>query len=392
MKITTKTPQNSFLQNGLRPVIAGVSYAGQAKIQVKIKIIKFVIGFVILSLVLFNTSFAQAAYSAGTLVSMTNSARAREGLGSLSTNSKLTSAAYAKAQDMFANQYFAHTSPAGKTPWDFIIGSGYSYTYAGENLGIGYTDTSGLFGDWMASSTHRANILNSNFREIGIAVVSGTYEGAETIIAVQEFGATESSNSEPAPQEEAQQNPTPTPATQGETTATPTPSAQTQGKQFQIIRDKSSFNPHSIFSGEEITYSITIEGDIQTLEAQVFDQKINLLETATITGSAKEKTYIMSQKIEKEGNSDVTILAKDKYGNQENLNLGKLEVKSVTLANSNNVQNQNGWFAGFKTTFQNHWIYFVIFGGLGIALAGYFVFRKFRFTKLAKISNYSWEL
>ena len=150
---------------------------------------KILFGTVFLSLVLFNFTYAKADYSAGTLVSMTNSARGRNGLGSLSVNSRLTSAAYAKAQDMLANQYFAHTSPSGRTPWDFIKGAGYNYSYAGENLAIGYSDASELYSAWMVSATHRENILNSNFREIGIAVISGTYEGVETIIVAQEFGA-----------------------------------------------------------------------------------------------------------------------------------------------------------------------------------------------------------
>ena len=136
---------------------------------------KFIFGAVFISLVLFNFSLARADYSASTLVSMTNSARAREGLGALTTNSQLASAAYAKVQDMLANQYFAHTSPAGKTPWDFIKEAGYNYTYAGENLAIGYTDANELFSAWMASDTHRQNILNSNFQQIGIAVISGTF-------------------------------------------------------------------------------------------------------------------------------------------------------------------------------------------------------------------------
>src|SRR3990172_9929587 len=125
---------------------------------------KIIFGVVLATVLIFPVGTALASYSAGTLVDLTNSARAQSGLGSLSTNAQLTSAAYAKAQDMLDNDYFAHTSPAGKTPWDFIIGNGYAYLYAGENLAIGYTDANELFSSWMASATHRENILNSNFR------------------------------------------------------------------------------------------------------------------------------------------------------------------------------------------------------------------------------------
>ena len=353
-------------------------------IKTKTKLIKLVVGTVFLILVLANFSYAQAAYTAGTLVSMTNSARAREGLGSLTVNSQLSSAAAAKAEDMLANQYFAHTSPSGKTPWDFIRDAGYSYSYAGENLAIGYTDASELFTAWMNSSTHRANILNSNFREIGIAVISGTYEGQETMIVAQEFGAPMGSS-----EQVASENSTPTPETNSSQEATnTTPAPQ---KTFGFIKDKSSFNPHSIFAGEEVTFFVTVSGEIQTLEVKALDQKLNLLESAAVTGSGKEKTYSMAEKIAKEGNSDVTVFAKDKYGNEKHLILGKLEVKQVAIV-KNTTGEPTSWLAGFKQTVKNHWLVIIIAGGVLLAGAGYLILRKIKFGKLSKLGLSSWEL
>jgi len=354
-------------------------------IKTKTKLIKLVVGTVFLILVLANFSYAQAAYTAGTLVSMTNSARAREGLGSLTVNSQLSSAAAAKAEDMLANQYFAHTSPSGKTPWDFIRDAGYSYSYAGENLAIGYTDASELFIAWMDSSTHRANILNPNFREIGIAVISGTYEGQETMIVVQEFGAPQGSA------EVASENSTPAP-----NSATPEPGASNSStpalKSFSFIQDKSSFNPRSIFAGEDVIFQVALTGDVQTLEIHLLDKNFNLLEAPNVTGSGNEKIYSITEKIDKVGSTDVIAHAKDKNGNEQDLILGKLEVKQTTLSNQSTNATGQTWFAGFKEKVKNNWIGIVIFGGVLIALIGFLVFRKIKFTKLAKFGLSSWEL
>lgn len=377
-KTKTKTPQNCFLKKGLCPLLSGAQFAGQAKIFTK-----FIFGTVFISLVLFNFSLARADYSAGTLVSMTNSARAREGLGALSVNSLLTSAAYNKAQDMLENQYFAHTSPQGETPWDFIKSAGYNYVYAGENLAIGYTDAGELFSAWMASTTHRENIFNPNFREIGIAVVSGSYEGQETIFVAQEFGTPAGAPaSEVASENTESQNPT---------TQSPTPST-VQDKNFEFVKEKSSFIPKSIYAGEEVNFTVTIIGEVQTLEIQAFDQRINLLEaSAAVTESATEKTYAIKEKMEKDGSSEVKIIAKDKYGNEEDLLLGQLEVKPTTIAKDTTAK-QTGWFAGVKEKVKNNWIYLIIFSGIILALAAFLVFRKIKFRKLAKLGLSSWEL
>lgn len=336
---------------------------------------KILIGTIFLSLVLFNFTYAKADYSAGTLVSMTNSARGRNGLGSLSVNSRLTSAAYSKAQDMLANQYFAHTSPSGRTPWDFIKGAGYNYSYAGENLAIGYSDASELFSAWIASATHRENILNPNFREIGIAVISGTYEGVETIIVAQEFGAPLEGGEVAAEQA--------TPAAEGENQTAP----QASSEPVAFVREKSSFSPQTVFAGEEVTFEVTITGDVQTLEVQIFEENINLLETGGIRSNDGQKTYRVSQKIEKEGSSDVKIVAKDKAGKTENLILGRLTVNKTLIAKDTSKES-TGLFAGFKNSLKDHWvIYTIVVGGLVLTVVGLIVFRK---TKVSKKIAASW--
>src|SRR4051812_45360823 len=55
--------------------------------------------------------------SASDLLSDTNAQRAASSLPELKVNDELSSAAFAKAKDMFANNYWAHVSPTGVTPW-----------------------------------------------------------------------------------------------------------------------------------------------------------------------------------------------------------------------------------------------------------------------------------
>lgn len=126
-----------------------------------------------------------------TLIELTNIERERQGLSPVSENEALDKAATLKAQNMFAENYWAHFAPSGKTPWDFILGSGYKFTYAGENLAKNFYNSSDVVKAWMASPTHRDNLLNPKYQDIGIAVVEGVLNGQKTTLVVQEFGSTQ---------------------------------------------------------------------------------------------------------------------------------------------------------------------------------------------------------
>lgn len=89
---------------------------------------------------------------------------------------------------MFAGQYWAHTSPTGRDPWSFIVESGYTYLFAGENLARDFGDSKGVVEAWMNSSSHKDNLLNSRYQDVGFAVVNGKYNGYETTLVVQMFG------------------------------------------------------------------------------------------------------------------------------------------------------------------------------------------------------------
>ena len=89
---------------------------------------------------------------------------------------------------MAAKGYFAHTSPDGHDPWYWFTREGYAYTYAGENLAVDFTDSAIVEEAWMNSPEHRANLLNGNYTEVGIAIAEGTFEGHPTTFVAEEFG------------------------------------------------------------------------------------------------------------------------------------------------------------------------------------------------------------
>src|SRR4030066_762830 len=120
-----------------------------------------------------------ANISPAEVIRLTNAQRAANGLSALSENSSLDGAALAKGNDMLAKGYWAHFAPDGTSPWSFFLSFGYKYKYAGENLARDFGDAGSAVSAWMNSPTHRDNIMNPNYREIGIGVVEGNLAGTE---------------------------------------------------------------------------------------------------------------------------------------------------------------------------------------------------------------------
>lgn len=129
-----------------------------------------------------------ALISSNVITEKTNDSRAADKLNFLTVSPILEVAARLKAEDMATKGYFAHTSPQGLSPWYWFNQVGYKYTYAGENLAINFSDSGDLVSAWLNSPTHRANILNNHFTEIGVGTAKGMYQGRETTFVVQMFG------------------------------------------------------------------------------------------------------------------------------------------------------------------------------------------------------------
>lgn len=121
------------------------------------------------------------------LLNLLNQNREEYGLPLLTESKVLDQAAALKAQDMVANGYFSHESPSGVSPWFWFKKVGYKYKYAGENLAVGFADSSVVYNAWFNSSSHRDNLLNKNYKEVGTAIVQGF--GANGSMVVVQFFA-----------------------------------------------------------------------------------------------------------------------------------------------------------------------------------------------------------
>ena len=122
------------------------------------------------------------------ILDLINNERKKYNLSPLSPSAQLNTAATAKASDMFDKNYWAHISPTGTTPWQFISHTGYRYIYAGENLAKSFDKSDEVVEAWMRSPSHRANILKPEYSEIGLAVMNGKLNGEETTLVVEQFG------------------------------------------------------------------------------------------------------------------------------------------------------------------------------------------------------------
>ena len=106
------------------------------------------------------------------VVLLVNQQRAAYGLPALKPDSSLSDYARIKSQDLHDNRYFDHQSPTYGSPFDMMHSFGITYSYAGENIAMGYSDAQAVVSAWMNSSSHRANILNAHYDRIGVGYVA----------------------------------------------------------------------------------------------------------------------------------------------------------------------------------------------------------------------------
>lgn len=134
-------------------------------------------------------SISRKALTGNAIVTLTNKARAANGLPPLTENHLLNSIAESRARDMLENQYFDHVSPTGQQASDLAERVGYHYKIIAENIGTGdFLNNQKIVDGWMQSPGHRENILSTEVREIGAAVLKGKMKRSVTYVAVQIFG------------------------------------------------------------------------------------------------------------------------------------------------------------------------------------------------------------
>lgn len=118
------------------------------------------------------------------IITLINLERAKHSLRALTPNEQLNRAAEQKGEFMINHNYWAHISPDGIEPWQFIHQQEYFYLSAGENLARDFNREEDLVAAWMASPTHRDNLLNSDFSQMGIAIVEGIIDHQPVILIV----------------------------------------------------------------------------------------------------------------------------------------------------------------------------------------------------------------
>ncbi len=122
----------------------------------------------------------------GEIFRLVNEERAQFGLGAVSRNAQLEAQASAYACEMIQFDFFAHENPVtGTTLRERTDEFGYDYAVVGENLAAGQTTPLQAFNDWLASPSHRENILDERFTELGVGIMTG---GSFGTYWVQEFG------------------------------------------------------------------------------------------------------------------------------------------------------------------------------------------------------------
>lgn len=204
--------------------------------------------------------------SVSQLLVETNQERVENGLGKLSINSQLTSAAEAKASDMAAKDYWSHNTPSGETPWTFILAAGYDYKTAGENLAYGFDSSASTVTAWMNSPGHRANILNSSYIEVGFGIINiNDYQdsGNQTLVVAM-YGSPQVATS-PAPEPssppaESQPEPAPQlavnqPQPQPKAEAEEVKPQNTPKKSSQPAQRADTLTPNTVSEPKEATIS-----------------------------------------------------------------------------------------------------------------------------------------
>jgi uncharacterized protein YkwD len=106
------------------------------------------------------------------VLALVNAERAKAGCDSLRAEPLLASAARKHSADMRDRGYFDHVTPDGVTPWDRALAEGYDQASA-ENIARGQATPEEVVEAWMDSPDHRANILNCDYKAMGLGVAEG---------------------------------------------------------------------------------------------------------------------------------------------------------------------------------------------------------------------------
>lgn len=220
------------------------------------------------------------------IIALTNSLRESLSIDPLTENHKLDQAAIKKVDDMLINQYFAHLSPQNFDLEHFLKLASYTnYISVGENLAMGYDNASEVMAAWKKSPTHYSNLVDPNFKEIGVALAGGTYKDRDTVFTAQYFGLPQANISVPAPKVAVKKQIDkvfkPGEKAVLAETAAPKPAI----KDAKIIID----SPAGVKNDKVIKVEATLPAETKTANLRVLDNNIALTPVSAATGTAESK-------------------------------------------------------------------------------------------------------
>ncbi|WP_328886865.1 CAP domain-containing protein [Streptomyces sp. NBC_00316] len=120
-----------------------------------------------------TTPTAAGTSAQAAVLALVNQERAKVGCSPVTASAPLTSLAQNFSDDMAARGFFDHTDPDGQTPWDRAAKAGVQ-GLGGENIARGQADAQAVMDSWMNSAGHRANILNCDYKTLGVGVHFGS--------------------------------------------------------------------------------------------------------------------------------------------------------------------------------------------------------------------------
>ncbi|MBT4210005.1 MAG: CAP domain-containing protein [Candidatus Komeilibacteria bacterium] len=172
---------NSFKPHALHP--KRLAFHAISAITIKVIMVAFALSFPVQAWLSPDILHQQAQK----IIQLTNNIRTELGIAPVVENQVLNQAALNKANDMLIDQYFAHVSPDDRALRHWLYDLNYNFRVAGENLAIGFSDADDVVAAWKESSTHYSNLIDPDYTQIGVGVVSGDYNSYETTLTAQYF-------------------------------------------------------------------------------------------------------------------------------------------------------------------------------------------------------------
>ncbi|WP_151483833.1 CAP domain-containing protein [Streptomyces albicerus] len=114
-----------------------------------------------------SKAVSTASKAEAEVLALVNEERAKAGCSPVTASSSLAALAQDFSEDMAARGFFDHTDPSGASPWDRAAKLGIT-NLGGENIARGQADAAAVMEAWMNSPGHRANILNCDFKTLGV--------------------------------------------------------------------------------------------------------------------------------------------------------------------------------------------------------------------------------